>query len=179
MRFYLNIINGVKLIKPEPFKDKRGVFRRIFCEKEFKENELTSKIKQSNVSENKYKHTLRGFHYQTRPFSEDKTLTCIKGSIYDIVVDLRPRSKTYLKWCSFNIDEKNKFMIHVPKGCANAFLTLKNNTIVQYNSSEFYKPRFEKGIRYNDPLFKFKWPFKPKIISYKDLNHTNYTIKKI
>ena len=167
-------IKGVYLIKPEPYKDKRGIFRRIFCQKEFKKNYLESLIKQANISENKFKYTLRGFHYQINPYEEDKTLTCVKGSIYDIVVDLRPRSETYLKWCSFQIDEKNKHLIHVPKGCANAFLTLKNNTLVQYNSSEFYKPEYEKGIRYNDPLFKFKWPKKPKIISDKDLSHPNY-----
>jgi len=178
MIFYKNKIKGVRFIKSEPFKDKRGMFRRIFCEKEFNKNSLTSKIKQANISENKYKHTLRGFHYQINPFAEDKTLTCIKGSIYDIVVDLRRRSNTFMKWCSFIIDEKNRYLIHIPKGCANAFLTLKNNTTVQYNSSQFYKPKYERGVRYNDPHFKFKWPHKPKIISIKDLRHPNYIMKK-
>lgn len=178
MIFIKNKIKGVFLIKPEPFKDKRGIFRRIFCQKEFKKNNLVNIIRQANISENKFRYTLRGFHYQTNPFGEDKTLTCVKGSIYDIVVDLRPKSKTYMKWCSFQIDEKNKNLIHIPRGCANAFLTLKNNTLVQYNSSEFYKPKYEKGIRYNDPLFKFKWPQKPKIISNKDLSHPNYIMIK-
>ena len=81
-----------------------------------------------------------------------------------------------MTWCSFKINEKNKCLIHVPS--ANAFLTLENNTIVQYNSSQFYKPSHEKGIRYNDPSFKFKWPHKPKGISFKDLSHSNYTVKK-
>ncbi len=178
MIFVASKIKGVKLIKPEPFKDKRGMFRRIFCQEEFTKKNLNSNIKQANISENKFKYTLRGFHYQISPFSEDKTLTCIKGSIYDIVLDLRPKSRTYMTWCSFRINEKNKCLIHVPKGCANAFLTLENNTIVQYNSSQFYKPSHEKGIRYNDPSFKFKWPHKPKIISFKDLSHSNYTVKK-
>ncbi len=178
MIFVKSKIKGVKLIKPEPYKDNRGIFRRIFCNNEFKKNNLSPNVKQSNISENKFKYTLRGFHYQISPYSEDKTLTCIKGSIYDIVVDLRPNSKTYLKWCFYKIDEKNKFLIHIPKGCANAFLTLEKNTIVQYNSSQFYKPSHEKGVRYNDPLFKFKWPYKPKIISIKDLSHLNYIKKK-
>ena len=178
MIFYNKKINGVRLIKTEPYKDKRGSFRRIFCQNEFKKKKLASNIKQTNISENKFKYTLRGFHYQTNPFAEDKTLTCIKGSIYDIVVDLRPKSKTYMKWCSFKIDETNRYLIHVPKGCANAFLTLNDNTIIQYNSSQFYKPSFEKGIRYNDPLFNFKWPYKAKIISLKDLSHPDYVVKK-
>ena len=99
MIFVKSKIKGVKLIKPEPYKDNRGIFRRIFCNNEFKKNNLSPNVKQSNISENKFKYTLRGFHYQISPYSEDKTLTCIKGSIYDIVVDLRPNSKTYLKWC--------------------------------------------------------------------------------
>ncbi len=178
MIFKNNKIKNLKLIKPKPFKDKRGLFRRIFCEKEFKRQKLNHRIKQANVSENKYKFTLRGFHYQLSPFAEDKTITCIKGSIYDIVVDLRVNSKSYMKWCSFMINEKNRHLIHIPKGCANAFLTLENNTIVQYNSSQFYKPDFERGIRFNDPAFNFKWPHKPRIISSKDLSHLNYVLKK-
>ena len=178
MIFIKNKIKGVLLIKPEPFKDKRGIFRRIFCQKEFKKNKINSEIKQANISENRFKYTLRGFHFQTNPYSEDKTLTCIKGSIYDIIVDLRPSSKTYMQWSSFKINENNRYSIHVPKGCANAFLTLKSNTIVQYGSSQFYKPKHEKGIRFDDPVFKFKWPNKPKVISQKDLSHPNYILKK-
>ena len=123
------------------------------------------------------KNVLRGLHIQTKK-SQAKIITVTHGKIFDVVVDLRPKSKTYMKWCSFQINERNKNLIHIPKGCANAFLTLKNNTIVQYNSSEFYKPKHEKGIRYNDPLFKFKWPQKPKIISNKDLSHPNYIMIK-
>ncbi len=171
MIFKKQKIKGVYLIKPTPYKDKRGVFRRNYCEKEFSKNKINHIIKQANISENLYKHTLRGFHYQDYPFGEDKTLTCIKGSIYNVTLDLRKKSKTYKKWLSFYINDKNKYSIHVPKGCANAFLTLTNNTIVHYYCSQKYYPKKEKGIRYNDPIFKIKWPKKPRIISKKDKSH--------
>ena len=163
MIFKKNKIKGVRLIKPEPFKDERGVFRRVFCIKEFKKNKINSEIKQANISENRFKYTLRGFHFQTNPYSEDKTLTCIKGSIYDIIVDLRPSSKTYMQWSSFKINENNRYSIHVPKGCANAFLTLKSNTIVQYGSSQFYKPKHEKGIRFDDLFLNLNGPINQKL----------------
>jgi len=171
-------IEGAFRIEPEPFADTRGVFRRSFCEKEFKKHGLTSNVSQSNISENHHKFTLRGFHYQTDPHSEAKTMMCLSGSVYDIIVDLRPKSPSYLKWESIELTQKNRWALHIPKGCANSFLTLSNNTVMVYYSSNQYEPKFEKGIRYNDPLFDFKWPIKnPKHISEKDANWPNFTIE--
>lgn len=167
-------IKGVYLISPEPYKDKRGLFRRHFCAKEFKKKNIEFKVRQSNISENKFLGTLRGFHYQKYPFQEAKTLSCISGKFYDVVVDLRKKSKTYKKWVSVTISSDNRKMLHVPKGCANSFMTLKNNTIIHYYCSQYYNPKNEKGIRYNDPTFRFKWPIKPKIISNKDISHKNF-----
>jgi dTDP-4-dehydrorhamnose 3,5-epimerase len=175
MKFKELDIKGVYLITPEPFKDKRGIFRRHFCSKEFKRKKLESKIRQSNISENKYLGTLRGFHYQTYPYQEAKTLSCISGRFFDVVIDLRKKSKTYKKWISVILSSENRQMLHVPKGCANSFMTLKNNTIIHYYCSQYYHPNYEKGIRYNDSAFKIKWPMKPKIISKKDKNFKNYT----
>ena len=170
----LNIKGAYKII-PEPYIDERGVFRRSFCEKEFSQNGLTNNISQSNISENYHKNTLRGFHYQTAPFSEAKTMICISGSIYDIIVDLRPESETYLKWESLTLNPKNRNSLHIPEGCANAFLTQENNTVVVYFSSAHYNPNFEKGIRYNDPLFNFNWPVdKPDYITEKDNNWPDF-----
>lgn len=174
MKFHKQKIKGVYLIEPEPFVDDRGVFRRHFDQKEFKDKSITTRIVQANISENKYQYTLRGFHYQIPPYEEGKTLSCIKGAIFDIVVDVRPKSPTYLKWISFELDESNRKAIHIPPGCANAFLTLKDNCIIHYYCSQFYNPKAEKGIRYNDPLFNFKWPHSPKVISDKDKNHQNF-----
>lgn len=178
MKFHKQKIKGVYLIEPEPFVDDRGVFRRHFDQKEFKDNSITTRIVQANVSENKYQYTLRGFHYQKYPYGEGKTLSCIKGAIFDIVVDVRPKSPTYLKWISFELDENNRKSIHIPPGCANAFLTLKDNCIIHYYCSQFYNSKAEKGIRYNDPLLNFKWPHKVVVISDKDKNHPALILKK-
>ena len=174
MRFKKQKIKGVFLIQPEPFIDERGIFRRNFCKKEFSKNKLIYHIEQCNISENKYKHTLRGFHYQTGKYGEGKTFTCIRGKIFDIVVDLRKFSRTYKKWISFEISDLNRNSIHIPPGCANAFLTLEKDTVVHYYCSNSYSPQHEKGIKYNDKDFKFKWPVKPKIISQKDRNHDDF-----
>ena len=174
MIFVEQEIKGVWIIYPTPFEDERGLFRRHFCNEEFLKNDIEINISQSNVSENKYKKTLRGFHYQLAPNQEAKTLSCFKGSIFDIVVDLREDSPTYKKWISAELTEKNRSMIHVPKGCANAFMTLDDNSIIHYYCSDPYAPTSEKGIRYNDPSFDFKWPYEPQIISQKDLSHPDY-----
>ena len=155
MKFSEQKLEGVYLIEPEPHEDKRGMLRRHYCQREFQDNKLMNNIRQTNVSENREKYTLRGFHYQLPPNGENKVVSCIKGSIYDIVVDLRERSETYLQWESFELTEENRLSIYVPIGCANAYLTLKDNTWILYYHSEFYTPEEESGIRYNDSLFKF------------------------
>ena len=174
MKFIEQKIKGVFLIEPQPYKDERGIFRRHFCAKEFSDNGLADIVKQANVSENNFAYTLRGFHYQVAPYGEGKTLSCLKGSIYDIIVDLRKESETYLEWISFNLDEKNRNSSHIPPGCANAFLTLEDNCLIQYYCSKEYVSEAESGIRYNDPNFNFIWPFEPKIISDKDNSHPDF-----
>ena len=164
MKFIEQKLPDVFLIEPKPIIDDRGSFRRHFCKKEFAENGITSDISQSNVSENKYAFTLRGFHYQLFPHSEGKTLSCLKGSIYDIVVDLGHESQTYLKWVSFELSQKNRNCVHIPPGCAHAFLTLEDNCLIHYYCSEPFSPDLELGIRYNDPSFNFEWPAEPKVI---------------
>lgn len=176
MKFIEQKIKGALLIEPKPFMDDRGVFRRHFCKREFAEHGIDDIVLQANVSENKYAYTLRGFHYQIPPFGEGKTLSCLKGKIYDILVDLRPESETFLQWISFELDENNRNSIHIPKGCANAFLTLEDNCLIHYYCSQSYHPDAERGIRYNDPKFNFIWPEEPKIISDKDKNHPNFEI---
>jgi len=168
MIFQKQKIKDLLLINPKPFTDKRGLFRRIYCLNELKLKKINFKIKQINISENNNIQTLRGFHYQKFPHSEDKIISCVKGEIHNIVIDMRKSSKTYMKWQSFLLSEKNRLGLLVPKGCANAYLTLKKKTWILYFHSEFYKPGFEKSIRYNDPKFNFDWPKKIKVISKKD-----------
>lgn len=174
MKFLKQKINGVYLIEPEPFKDNRGIYRRHFCQKELKDHSINFRVAQANVVENKKRYTLRGFHFQKPPFEEGKLLSCLKGSAYDIVLDIDPSSKTYLKWIEFKLDDKNRRSLYIPPSCTHAILTLEDDTIIHYYSSEFYSPGVEGGIRYNDPYFKFIWPHQPIVISEKDKNHPDF-----
>lgn len=178
MKFHKQKINGVYLIEPEPFTDNRGIYRRHFCQKEFKKHSINFQVAQANIVENKCAFTIRGFHFQKPPFDERKILSCIKGFAYDIVLDLDPSSSTYLQWQGFDLNEGNRNSLYIPPRCTHAILTLKDNTIIHYYSSEFYTPKAEGGIRYNDPYFNFKWPHQPEVISEKDKNHPNFTLKK-
>ena len=177
MKFTEQKLEGVYLIEPEPHKDERGMLRRHFCQREFKNHKLMKDIRQTNVSENNKKHTLRGFHFQYPPYGENKVISCIRGSIFDIVMDLREESETYLQWQHFELTEENRLSIYVPIGCANAYITLSDNTWILYYHSEFYMPGDEGGIRYNDPFFKFHWPVEPEVISEKDLNIPDWSTK--
>lgn len=176
MKYYEQKISGLWLIEPEPFLDNRGTLRRHFCKREFSERGIETKIRQTNIVENYNKHTLRGFHYQIKPFEECKTISCLQGSLYDIVVDLRPDSNTFLMWLSFELSSKNKVSLHVPEGCGNAYLTLDDHTMIHYYMSEFYSPKSYRGIRYNDPFFNFVWPVEPVIISDKDKNYPDFDL---
>jgi len=179
MKFEELKLKGAYLIHAEGFEDERGVFRRNFCEKEFKSFGLDTNVSQANISENIHKHTLRGFHYQVNPYAESKTMTVIKGRIYDIIVDLRKDSPTFLDWVSIDLSPEQRTSFHVPAGCANAFLTMEDDTLVHYYSSFPFTEDAERGIRYDDPLFKFDWPVKlPKHISLKDTSWPNFSVNK-
>lgn len=178
MKFIEQKLKGVFIIKPEPHQDQRGLLRRHFCQKEFGKDDLMTDIKQCNISENRKKHTLRGFHFQHPPFGEHKVISCIKGRIHNIVLDVRKSSGTYLEWQSFQLSEENRLSLHVPIGCANAYLTLEDNTWILYYHSEFFTPKAESGIRYNDPSFQFDWPNDPAVISEKDGNFPDFRSNK-
>ena len=174
MKFKELNLNGVYLISPTIFSDSRGKFHRSFCKNEFKENGLDYSFEQGNISQNPQKGTLRGFHYQIKPYQESKTISCITGSIFDVVIDLRRDSSTFLKSVSVQISCRNKESIFIPKGCANAWLTLESNTFIHYYMGSSYKPGFDKGIKFNDKFFNIKWPFYPKLISDKDLKFPDF-----
>ncbi len=177
MKFYEQDIKGVWLIEAEPVTDARGSFRRHFCQKEYEDNGLQSKIVQTNISENPQKHTLRGFHYQVRPFEENKTLTCLQGSLFDVIVDLRSDSDTFLKWISVGLTAGDNLSLYVPAGCANAYLTLEDSTIILYYMSEFFAPESYSGFRYNDPKLSVDWPSEPALISSKDQNYPDLDLR--
>ena len=174
MNFIKTKLKDVILFYPNVFSDERGTFIRHFCINELNKQIKFKKCYQANISFNKKKATLRGFHYQTDPYQEDKIVSCLVGEIYDVIIDLRVESKTYLKHQGFYLNDINKKSLVVPKGFAHSFLTLKSNTTVHYYTSQVYYSKYERGIRYNDPLFNIKWPIKPKYISNKDQNFSDY-----
>lgn len=174
MKFVELELPGVWLLEPELVRDERGVFRRSFCAREFEAHGLAPTAVQGNISENPHDGTLRGFHYQVPPHQEAKTLTCVTGALYDIVVDLRPASPTFLKWVAVEISSADRRSLHVPAGCANAWLTMAPDTTVHYYMSAAYQPNADRGLRYDDPLFRFEWPRHPAMISRKDTAYLDF-----
>ena len=166
MKILKTKIKGVHIIKISAKKDSRGSFTRLFCEKILKKKKI--KIKQINNSINKKIGTTRGLHYQIKPFEEDKIIKCIKGSLVNIIVDMRKKSKTYLKHILIKLDEKKSTMSLVPKGCANGIQTLQKNTEIVYFVSNFYSPLHERGLNYKDPSLQIKLPKKINVMSKKD-----------
>ena len=168
MIFQKTKLNDVHIVKLEPITDKRGFFARSWCKKEFSDQCLVNDYVQTNLSFNKAKGTLRGMHYQTEPHGEVKIVRCIKGAIYDVVIDLREQSSTYLDWLGVELNDENRDMLYIPKGFAHGFLTLKDNVEVHYQMSEFYKSDAAYGLRYDDPTFNIQWPMAVKEIADKD-----------
>ncbi|MER9418340.1 dTDP-4-dehydrorhamnose 3,5-epimerase [Mesorhizobium sp. M0306] len=175
MLFIKTDIPGATLVELQKFEDERGSFARGWCSREFAEQGLPDRVVQMNISYNRHKHTLRGFHYQLAPHGEDKMLRCIRGSLYDVLIDLRPQSPTYKEHLTVELSAANERMLVIPKGCANAFLTMEDHSEATYLVSEFYTPAAERGVRWNDPAFAVQWPVDaPAQISDKDRSWPDY-----
>lgn len=170
MIFTKTNLEDAYILELEKKDDERGYFARTYCKDEFKENGISFTPVQANISYSKHKHTLRGMHYQIAPFEEAKLVGCIRGSIYDVIIDIREGSPTMNKWLGIEISEENKKMLFVPKGFAHGFLTLEDKTEASYLMSEFYKPGFDRGIRWDDSFYNIEWPAEAKILSEKDRN---------
>ena len=175
MIFRETSLKGSFLIEPERHQDERGFFARTWCLKEFESNGLSTNWVQCNISFNNKKGTLRGMHFQTFPFEEDRLIRCTMGAIYDVFIDLRPHSITFLKWFSVELTAENRMMIFIPKGFAHGFQTLSDRTEVFYQMGEFYNPSKAAGVRWNDPLFSIKWPIEPSFISDRDQNFPDFS----
>ena len=162
------------MIELEPAEDERGSFARSFCEEEFKKHGLNAHIVQCNVSYNRYKGTLRGMHFQTAPHEEAKLVSCTRGAMYDVILDLRKGSSTYLKWISIELSDENGNMLYIPEGFAHGFQTTENDTVVFYQMTEFFHPECARGIRWNDPAFTIDWPVSDRIVSEKDRSYPDF-----
>jgi dTDP-4-dehydrorhamnose 3,5-epimerase len=149
---------GAYTIELEPIHDNRGFFSRVMCKREFDAHNLTTGFVQANITFSPEKGTLRGMHYQIRPHKEVKLVHCPRGAIYDIIVDMRPDSPTYLEWIAVELTAENRKMIYIPGGFAHGYQTLVDNTEVFYQVAQFYAPKFERGFRWDDPAFQIEWP---------------------
>lgn len=176
MIFKQTRLKGAYIIKIETIKDERGFFARTWCEEEFKKFDLNTRLAQCNISFNKKKGTLRGMHYQLPPYEETKLVRCIKGSIYDVIIDIRPDSSTFMQYITVELTEKNRKMLYIPEGFAHGFQTLEDNTEVFYQMSEFYHPEYARGIRWDDPAFNIKWPKEPEVLGQKDKNWERFKL---
>ena len=174
MIFHETKLSGVFEIRLEPKADERGFFLRTWCQKELEAQGLSGRLVQCSLSFNKRKGTLRGLHYQATPHPEIKVVRCSRGEIYDVILDLRPQSPTFRDWTAIVLTAENRKMIYVPAGCAHGFLTLKDETEVSYQISEFYHAESACGVRWDDPAFQIHWPAKVEVISERDRTYPDF-----
>ena len=174
MIFTETTLKGAFIIELEKHEDERGFFARSFCEKKSEEHGLNPRIAQCNISYNKKKGTLRGMHYQIAPYEEVKLVSCIRGAIHDVIIDLRPDSPTYCQWFAAELGAENYKVLYVPEGFAHGFQTLEDNTVVFYQMSEFYHPECARGVRWDDPAFGIRWSLSNRVMSKKDLSYPDF-----
>ncbi len=168
MIFFESRLKGAYLVSLEPVFDERESFTRTFCRTEFEKKNLVTDYVQHSISENSLKGTLRGMHYQLEPAAETKLVQCLRGAVYDVIVDLRPESPTFCGWESFELTADNYQLLYVPEGFAHGFVTLTDDTTLYYMISAEYSPELARGVRYDDPMFGIKWPELELIITEKD-----------
>ncbi|PSF38658.1 dTDP-4-dehydrorhamnose 3,5-epimerase [Aphanothece hegewaldii CCALA 016] len=168
MKFSETKLKGAYIIDLEPRQDERGFFARTFCANELETHGLKPVVAQCNLSFNYQKGTLRGMHYQTLPATETKLIRCTQGAIYDVIVDMRPESFTFLQHIGVMLTAENRRSLYVPEMFAHGYQTLTDEAEVIYQVGEFYTPGCERGLRYDDPLLGIKWPLSVSKISAKD-----------
>jgi dTDP-4-dehydrorhamnose 3,5-epimerase len=167
-------LKGAYIIDIEPRQDHRGFFARTWCEKEFAVHGLNTNLVQINTTLSGKAGTLRGLHYQIAPYEEVKVVRCTRGALYDVIIDLRPDSRTYRQWIGVELTADNRRMVYVPEGFAHGSQTLTENTELCYQASQFFVPDAARGVRFNDPAFDIQWPLPINAISEADQNWPGY-----
>lgn len=168
MRFTETEVQGAWIVDADPIGDERGSFARIFDVEEFAAHGITTAVVQANLSRNRHAGTLRGMHLQRAPHAETKLVRCVSGALFDVAVDVRPDSPSYLRWVGVELTAGNGRALVVPEGCAHGFLTLVDDTVATYQVSAPYTPAAEAGYRHDDPAFGIDWPREVTVISDKD-----------
>jgi dTDP-4-dehydrorhamnose 3,5-epimerase len=167
-------VAGAFVIEPERHEDDRGSFARLWCAREFEERGLDPRLVQSSLSTNTRAGTLRGMHYSVRPHAESKVVRCVRGAVYDVVLDLREESPTFRRWFAATLSADNGLAVYVPEGVAHGFQTLEPSSDVLYQMSEFYDPACARGVRWNDPAFGIHWPEAQRTISERDAGFSGF-----
>ena len=176
MIFVETKLKGAFVIEPERLRDGRGFFARTWCKREFEAHGLNPNLVQCNISFNEKRGTIRGMHYQAKPFEEAKLVRCTIGAIWDVIIDLKADSPTFKKWFAVELTAENRKMLYIPESFAHGFQTLEENTEIFYQMSEYYSPECSRGVRWNDPVFSIKWPEDEIIISDKDRQYPDFII---
>ena len=176
MIFTETALAGAFVIEPELLRDERGFFARTWCRREFEAHGLITRIAQCSTSFNERKGTLRGMHYQAPPAAETKIVRCTRGSIYDVIIDLRPDSPSFARHVALVLSGDNRKMLYVPAGFAHGFQTLEDATEVSYQISEFHAPEHARGVRWDDPAFAISWPEDRRTILERDLSYPDFHV---
>jgi len=165
---------GAFVIEPEEHEDPRGSFARTFCQREFESHGLNTRVAQCSISFSKRKGTLRGMHFQIAPFAEAKLIRCTAGSIYDVIIDLRPSSPSFKQHFAVELSAENRRMLYVPEQFAHGLQTLEDNTEVFYQMSQFYSAEHARGVRWDDPAFGIAWPANKRTIIERDRSYPDF-----
>ena len=171
MEFLPAYIEGLYTIRLKKLEDDRGWFVRTFCKDEFRQIGFDKEFVQFNHSFNKYKGTIRGMHFQNIPYGETKLVRCIQGSVYDVAIDLRKQSPTFLQYFGTALSAENMLSMLIPEGFAHGFQTLEDNSALIYHHTQYYTPKADEGVRFNDPVFNIKWQLPAVMISEKDTSY--------
>ncbi len=172
-------LKGAFIVEVKKIEDDRGFFGRAWCKQEFEEHGLNGNIVQLNTSLTKEKGTIRGLHYQVDPYQEVKFIRCTRGRIWDVMIDLRPDSPTFMQWVGTELSADNYKMAYVPENFAHGFVSLEDNSEVYYPVTAFYTPGSERGIRWDDPAFNIDWPIGIRIVSDKDNSHPDFDVNQL
>ena len=170
MQFQPTGLDGAWLVVTEPFEDARGRFGRIYCQREFADHRLTEPLVQASLSFNHKRGTVRGMHFQWPPSREAKLIRCVRGAVFDAVVDLRPGSKTFLRSFTVQLTSENNRALYVPAGFAHGFQALRDASELLYQMTDFFAPELGGGYRFDEPQFAISWPLPPVEVSERDRN---------
>lgn len=179
MQFTPTPLAGAFVIEIQKIGDERGFFGRSWCADEMVRAGLEPQIAQINTSLSRHKGTLRGLHFQIAPFQESKMIRCTRGAVFDVIVDLRPESATFQQWFGLELSEDNHRALYSPKGFAQGFLTLQDNSEITYFASAPYAPGKDRGVRFDDPALGIQWPMAPAVMSDKDRAWPDFTLSSL